>query len=205
MNYNSNMIKVYPTSLRDSKADYESRFNTEKNITSMVNRLSSIKSFVIDGVIDNNPLEETPTVQTGIININGYIFYLNSSLSLTKSPTTNDYLAFKIKIKNNTTQGAYTFTQLDGVDSDSDKGTYSGLELDYFTDVVDTATEKYLPIAKYNGTSWEILNCTLKYDAKDLKVNFEDNSKITNKELQKETDIQSWLADSFIVDDGELN
>ena len=34
---------------------------------------------------------------------------------------------------------------------------------------------------------------------------FEDNSKITNKELQKETDIQSWLADSFIIDDGELN
>ena len=45
----------------------------------------------------------------------------------------------------------------------------------------------------------------MKYDAKDLKVNFENNSKITNKELQKETDIQSWLADSFIIDDGELN
>lgn len=204
MNYNSDMIKVYPTSLRASKADYESRFNTEKNITSMVNRLSSIKSFVIDGIIDNNPLEETPTVQTGIININGYIFYLNSTLSLTKAPSKDDYLAFKITIKNNE-EGAYKFTQLDGVDSDEDKGTYSGLVLDYFTDIVDTATEKYLPIAKYNGTSWEILNCTLKYDAKDLKVNFEDNSKITNKELQKEADIQSWLADSFIIDDGELN
>lgn len=203
MNYNSNMIKVYPTSLRDLEVDYESRFNTEKNITSMVNRLSSIKSFVVDGIIDNNPLEETPTVQPGIININGYIFYLNSSLSLTKTPSKDNYLAFKIVVKDNE-EGAYKFTQLDGVDSNGKEGTYSGLELDYFTNVTDSPTEKYLPIAKYNGTSWEILNCTLKYDAKDLKVNFENNSKITNKELQKETDIQSWLADSFIIDDGEL-
>ena len=153
MNYNSDMINVYPTSLRNLDVDYESRFNTEKNITSMVNRLSSIKSFVIDGIIDNNPLAEMPTVQIGIININGYIFYLNSSLSLTKAPSKDNYLAFKIKVKDNTTQGAYTFTQLDGVDSNGKEGTYSGLELDYFTNVTDTATEKYLPIAKYNGTS----------------------------------------------------
>lgn len=204
MNYNSDKINVYPTSLRNLDVDYESRFNTEKNITSMVNRLSSIKSFVIDGIIDNNPLAQTPTIKSGIININGYIFYLDSELSLTKSPTKDDYLAFKITVKTNE-EGAYKFTQLDGVDSNGKEGTYSGLELDYFTNVTDTATEKYLPIAKYNGTSWEILNCTLKYDAKDLKVNFENDSKITDKELQKETNIQSWLADSFIIDDGELN
>lgn len=205
-NYSSDNINVFPTSRRGSNIDIQSKFNTEKNITSLVNRLTDIKSFVINGIIDNahvitplNTPNGTPTIQIGSININGYIFKLNETKSLGTPKSTDKYLAFKI-----TTQTNNTFTELVGNDQNN---SYSGLTINYFTDVTSTTTESgdyYLPIAEKVGGVWKMSNCFVKFDGSEIKLDYENDSRISDKNLQLNTNLKDWLVAAFVIDDGEL-
>ena len=79
MSINSDNVKVYPTSSRNDSKDPTARFNTEKNLISLVNRLTGVKSFVVSG-ITTDLIKTDGTLNTstseGVININGYLFEL---------------------------------------------------------------------------------------------------------------------------------
>ena len=83
--YESNAVKIYPSSKRSDAYDRNSRLFTEQNIISTVNRLTSRESFVIEG-LDITPKYETNSntqqltntfvVRGGRCNIHGYLFNL---------------------------------------------------------------------------------------------------------------------------------
>ena len=48
--FNSNELKIFPTSKRNDRIDRNARLTSEQNLVSMLNRLTDQKSFVIDGL-----------------------------------------------------------------------------------------------------------------------------------------------------------
>lgn len=105
-NYSSDNINVFPTSRRGSNIDIQSKFNTEKNITSLVNRLTDIKSFVINGIIDNahvitplNTPNGTPTIPTSSVNVLLVcVVILNAKYLSVDFGVPRDFVSFNLKI-----------------------------------------------------------------------------------------------------------
>ena len=91
----SSDIKMYPTARRDDDFDRNARLNTEQNLVSIINRLTNIDSFVIQGLsIENGSLT------AGSCNIHGYVFNILNDLSITVSGnSSNNMLALQIRIK----------------------------------------------------------------------------------------------------------
>ena len=225
MQISSDQIKVYPTSRRSLEKDFNSKLNSEQNIVSIINRLADKKSFVIDNIITGDPGQQslidqlnsaltTYTIYKGSVNIDGYYFNITQDQEIDKPTTLDDlmFLAFRIRLSDE--QGEIdiggvpytsTYKELVGIDT-GDK--YTGLEL-VFTDRLST-DYTYLVLAKYSDGVWSLENCTLKYNAKSININFVpgDNENIENKvpakNAQIDTNLYDWLADNFIIDDGEL-
>lgn len=82
--FNSNAIKMYPSSKRSDAFDRNARLTTEQNIISMVNRLTTRDAFVINGMdIVENTDDETTTyakyiLKSGSCNIHGYLFTITA-------------------------------------------------------------------------------------------------------------------------------
>lgn len=208
MNLESSKIKVFPTSRRDDSKDRNARLNTEQNLISIVNRLTSADSFVIDG-LDISTSGSTINISKGSCNIHGYYFEILEDITgLTFSnPTTKNFLCLKISTEKTSIHnssatdntGIITFEELIGYDS---KNTYSGLEINNFSESdMKTSGSYFLPIAKYESGSWvDIENKYLKYIASDMQVDIPNNLSTLNK---PQTNLQDFL-EHLIIDDGEL-
>lgn len=92
----STNIKAYPTSKRNDAYDRNARLSSEQNLISVINRLTSKVSFVIDGLTLDNQV-----ISAGSCNIHGYLFTLTNTYDATNITHTanEDYLLFEIRTK----------------------------------------------------------------------------------------------------------
>lgn len=131
-------IKVYPTSKRNDAYDRNARLSSEQNLISVVNRLTSKISFVIDGLTVNNQV-----IQTGSCNIHGYLFTLTNTYDISSiaHTTGNDYLVFEIKTKSTQIESMsgskLTYEELVSFENDNS----SQALLDASTDITTTKTQ----------------------------------------------------------------
>lgn len=210
---NSSLVQVFPSSRRDDTFDRNARLNTEQNLISIVNRLNSVDSFVIDGLNLSANKDGSISITAGSCNIHGYYFKLKAlenivvkgldSTGAERGVLANDELCFIIKLDTTPIGNEITFNELKGTDNN---GIYEGLTLAALRSEDKTADGcYYLPIAKYTGTTWEQLpNTTLKYFARDMSITVpnamvEDGGLVGTQTFS----LQDW-ANSFIIDDGEL-
>lgn len=114
----SSQVKVYPSSKRNDAYDRNARLNSEQNLVSVVNRLTSRKCFIVDG-LNISQSGNTLTIGAGSFNIYGYLFNIPENIELDlsseeyKSITVNsvatssdntirNYLYFAIKLRETT-------------------------------------------------------------------------------------------------------
>lgn len=130
MNINSENIKVFPTSKRDDKYDRNARFTSEQNLVSIVNRLTSLKSFVISGLTVEKK-DSTWVLNEGTANIYGYYFDIVEPVDITSISKGSKYLYLRINVKSQSmTNSSLSFRELQGIDDSSGALTiYKGLEI----------------------------------------------------------------------------
>lgn len=193
--FKSNSVSVFPTTGRNIKIDPQAMFNTEKNLTSIVNRLTNQKSFIVEGTIKIE--DNVPKVYSGVVNIAGYLFKLSSdSYSTTdgSTPSSNSYLIMSIDLEN-----VDGYERLVGKDSsdDPDTSTYTGIQLKY---VKSTPTVgNYLVLARKENDTWQIPKSSLTpFDVK--QVLFSNNTAPNNYEES----LYDFLLNDYVVDDGSL-
>ena len=178
-NIQSSKIKVYPSSRRDDAKDRNAKLNSEQNLISSINRLTSKTSFVIDGLGISSEVTGSTKIQyldAGSCNIYGYYFKLLDRIQLKNNMFTslakNDILYFKIRLKKTVTSNI-EFVELINADNDGSSLTllddsnsnFIGLLLmnssrDFSTtnyvdnDPQNSYTDYYLPLATYTGSEW---------------------------------------------------
>ena len=197
MSINSDNVKVYPTSSRNDSKDPTARFNTEKNLISLVNRLTGVKSFVVSG-ITTDLIKTDGTLNTstseGVININGYLFEL-SALDI---PTleNNDCVYFQVKILKD---DGPAYNRLNGGD---DGTNYTAISLLSGTDI--TTDETNLVIAKKVDGKWTLpKNIFTPFMAENVYFKETKIEKGTEK-IVAENNLKDFLLSDLIIDDGEL-
>ena len=205
----SGNIQVFPTSRRDDSRDRNARLNTEQNLVSIINRLTSQPAFIIDGLevsISGNSL----TIKNGSCNIHGYLFKILNDITYNASPKDNgSTVSFVIDLSTHTVGNEITFTELVGADILTDtKCTYNGLSLVVLEkDYIAPAGQYRLDLARWDTDKWvSLANSRLKYVAEDLKVTVPAelylDTALSNPDV--ETNFQTWI-NNFIIDDGELS
>ena len=175
-NIQSSKIKVYPSSRRNDASDRNAKLNSEQNLISSINRLTSKTSFVIDGLNITNEAQSS-FLNPGSCNIYGYYFKILDTIELKSNLFTKlaagDILYFKIRLKKTITSNI-EFVELVAADSNSESTTllddsnnnFIGLSLmnssiDYassnyiFNDPQNTYTDYYLPLATYSDGKWK--------------------------------------------------
>lgn len=193
--FKSNSVSVFPTTGRNMNIDPQSMFNTEKNLTSIVNRLTHQKSFIVEGTvkIENN----VPKVYNGIVNISGYLFKLSSDNYNTtdgSTPSSNNYLIMSINIEN--VDGYERLVGTDTSDNPS-KSVYSGIQLKYVTSIPTVGD--YLVLAKKENDTWKIPKSSLTpFDTTQVLFS---NSTAPNS---YEESLYDFLLNDYVVDDGNL-
>lgn len=197
MSIKSEKVKVYPTSSRNDSKDPTARFNTEKNLISLVNRLTGVKSFVVSGIttglIKTDGTLNTKTSE-GVININGYLFEL-SALDI---PTleNNDCVYFQVKILEDNVPA---YNRLNGGDDGTD---YTAISLLSGTDI--TTDETNLVIAKKVDGKWALpKNIFTPFMAENVYFKETKIEKGTEK-IVAENNLKDFLLSDLIIDDGEL-
>lgn len=205
MNFESNKIQVFPTSKRSDAFDRNARLNSEQNLISIVNRLTSLDSFVIDGLAITDDTNNNITLSAGTCNIHGYLFKLLESVSCGHigHTTGKDYLCLVINTTATTvgTTISTTFRELDGLDDEYD--VYTGLT--FSDDSGASESNKFkLKLAKWDGEKWVAdPNRFLKYAIGDVKVNYSPVSGYPAT-FTGEQNLEDWLANNYVIDDGEI-
>lgn len=195
--FDSNNVKVFPCQRRNNNFDRESLLNTELNITNMINRLTDIKSFIINGLTINGS-----TLNHGECNIGGYYFnIINDIADINLNGTSNSSkLILKIKLE---TENVPYGDELGGMDSsDSPDSLYKGLSLEVAP--TETINDKNtLILADWDGSKWVSHSKShLKFNANSINVNPSD---LKNQPYitDNESNLINVLND-LIIDDGEL-
>ena len=193
--FKSNSVSVFPTTGRNINIDPQSMFNTEKNLTSIVNRLTHQKSFIVEGTvkIENN----VPKVYNGVVNISGYLFKLSSDSYNTtdgSTPSSNNYLIMSINIEN--VDGYERLVGTDTSDNPSES-VYNGIQLKYVTSLPTVGD--YLVLAKKENDTWKIPKSSLTpFDTTQILFS---NSTAANS---YEESLYDFLLNDYVVDDGNL-
>lgn len=197
MSIKSDKVKVYPTSSRDDSKDPTARFNTEKNLISLVNRLTGVKSFVVSGIttglIKTDGTLNTKTSE-GVININGYLFELGA-LDI---PTlgNNDCVYFQVKILEDNVPA---YNRLNGGD---DGTNYTAINLLSGTGI--TTDETKLVIAKKVDGKWTLpKNIFTPFMAENVYFK-ETKTESGTEKIVAENNLKDFLLSDLIIDDGEL-
>lgn len=198
MSIESDKVKVYPTSSRDDTIDPTARFNTEKNLISLVNRLTGVKSFVVSGITTSLIKADgtlNNTTSEGVININGYLFEL-SALQI-PALGNNDCVYFQVNMLKDSTQPIYN--RLDGGDV-SEK--YTAISLSSGTNI--TTDETKLVIAKKVDGKWELpKNIFTPFMAENVYFK-ETKTENGAEKIVAENNLKDFLLSDLIIDDGEL-
>jgi hypothetical protein len=126
MYFESNKIKVFPCQRRDNNYDRASLLNTEFNLTNMINRLTDVKSFIINGLTLDNFI-----LKNGECNIGGYYFNISNDIENIEleGSSINDKLILEITLENDSSKVPYG-DELLGADEGTDNTFYyKGLNL----------------------------------------------------------------------------
>lgn len=197
MKINSDNVKVYPTSSRNDSKDPTARFNTEKNLISLVNRLTGVKSFVVSGIttgLINTDGTLNAKTSEGVININGYLFEL-SALDI---PTleNNDCVYFQVNMLKDSVPA---YNRLNGGD---DGKNYTAISLLSGTDI--TTDETNLVIAKKVDGKWTLpKNIFTPFMAENVYFK-ETKTENGTEKIVAENNLKDFLLSDLIIDDGEL-
>lgn len=196
-NIRSSDVTVYPTSSRDDKIDPKARFNTEKNLTSFVNRLTGIKSFIVEGIIDSSNTSDdniltSGTLKIGTLNIGGYIFYLNSVTSLPSASSSDKVLYFETE---------FTDSDTDSLLGDKD-GYYKGLVLKTSSDTGIVTSNTKLVIARKNADSNWVVEHKAFTPILSSNINIQGD---TNTSQSVDSALDDYLLRTMIIDDGVLS
>lgn len=197
MKIDSGNVKVYPTSSRDDIIDPTARFNTEKNLISLVNRLTGVKSFVVSGITTDLIKAEgdlNTTTSEGVININGYLFELGA-LDI---PTleNNDCVYFQVNMLEDRVPA---YNRLKGGD---DGKYYTAINLLSGTDI--TTDETKLVIAKKVDGKWELpKNIFTPFMAENVYFK-ETKTENGTEKIVAENNLKDFLLSDLIIDDGDL-
>lgn len=214
----SKKIKVYPTSKRGSTIDLNSRYNSEQNIISVVNRLADKDSFIIEGITKkaattlveqlNKGEEGTPQLYSGKLNIHGYYFDIIEDIDISLAVEDVEDKSGKLICGIQIQKYKEEFNELVGLD-DTSSGTYKGLQILFIEgDEIPTASNisHYLVLATYDSESnkWKEVDNFLKYSADRIEINLIDNKIIQNENAKVKDSLLDWLVDNYVIDDGEL-
>ena len=214
----SDNIKVFPTTQRSNK-DASARMMTEFNLTSIINRLVDMDSFIVTTHASNQEMDDS--IEEYIFNINGYLFTVPNGVGAKNiiATTLNDYF-----INNDITEltkgtSYYLLAHIrketyQGVNKDSDLMTYTQLSPtattapeDYENGILD-ADEKFnglefiiIPksnISNYSSTATDKYLILFEYKQNARKWYEYEDSKVKFKT------ITSGSRRSVTIDDGEL-
>lgn len=156
MYINSNNIVVYPTLKRNNNNIETSSIISEQGITSLINRLTENKSYVIDGL-----KYDGTTLSPGSCNICGYKFTIITNQTLT--PLENSkYLYLKMNCAEEISKNNISPLSLKGFDlltKEKEYNTnnlqYSGLDIIFTNSTLnDKNNAKYLLIAEKIENKW---------------------------------------------------
>ena len=197
--FNSNELKIFPTSKRSDRIDRNARLTSEQNLVSMINRLTDQKSFVIDGLNIEKGSNGTFTLSDGSCNIYGYYFKFTftggkkqlSFAALEEGEKLYLSLSIITNIINN-----IAFTELNGTDN-KQTGLYTALELTTSKGpMIDDANHYYLCLAEYkSGTFINSSSRSLKFNINNVYIDSSTGSR---------TSMNDYLSNDFIIDDGDI-
>lgn len=214
-NFESDDIKIYPAANRNTSIG---RLNIEQNIVNVINRLTDIKSFVVDGLNLTDNRDGTFTLSSGTCNINGYLINIVKDYTLSIDLSRTKILRLSLNYNTVSVDNSYTIHQCTGTDlSDGSKSYYTGLVLDTVSysstnDLLPyTSSSAYiLPIAKINSPSNTIqkLNDSIRYNINNTFIsNLQTSTGLTKtniSEVVSDNTFEDWLKNDFIIDDGEI-
>lgn len=197
--FNSNELKIFPTSKRNDAIDRNARLTSEQNLVSMINRLTDQKSFVIDGLNIEKNSNGTFTLSDGSCNIYGYYFKFTftggkKQLSFGALPD-GSKLYLRLSISTNVVNNI-AFTELSGTDN-AQSNLYTGLELITSENTeIDDANNYYLCLAEYkSGTFINSSSRSLKFNIDNVYIDSTAGSR---------TNMNDYLSNDFIIDDGDI-
>ena len=158
MYINSNNIVVYPTLKRNNNNIETSSIISEQGITSLINRLTENKSYVIDGLIFPG---KDSSLSAGSCNICGYKFTISENQTLTVLENSK-YLYLKMNCTETTSKNNISPLSLKGFDvltKEKEYNTnnlqYSGLDIIFTNSILnDKNNAKYLLIAEKRENKW---------------------------------------------------
>ena len=115
---NSYNIKVYPSAKREDGCDRNAKLTTEQNLVNIINRLTSLDAFIINGldITDNTKNNSGITISSGSCNIHGYYFNITENINIEKNALDeNQYVYFGIRLKTSN-----SFEELIAIDDSND-------------------------------------------------------------------------------------
>lgn len=227
---NSYNIKVYPSAKREDGCDRNAKLTTEQNLVNIINRLTSLDAFIINGlnITDNTTNSSGITISSGSCNIHGYYFNISEDINIDSNSLGDDnqYIYFGIGLKTSN-----SFEELIAIDDsndsslldsgDGDDHVFKGLqilldkdELENYYDDTNKIFHFYLPIAKKNNGKWTsfISNdnqngknrwTTQKFSANDILVKA-NRLESANEFYHEKQDLMTWLQYNFVIDDGRV-
>lgn len=222
MNFKSEDIKVYPVSNRVlgnngstiSEYGYLESLNLEQNIVKPYNSIldnTKVKLSNTEMEVDKNML----FFPAGKYLISGYCIEIKDPVSirldnyLPNIPATsisyNIYLQLTL-VETNINNG-FTITEIDGVDNNSE---FTGVELLITTNTVndtDLVSVLLLGTLIYQNETWEIqpnLDNRFKFKFNKMGVDLSSITELYDANQGAPNNVEDWLDNSFIIDDGEI-
>ncbi len=220
-NIDSINIWVYPVAERNwaqaEGYDYLGRLNFESNKIKQLTNITDYSSFVVSGGERIKLSGNTLIINPGKFVINGYSVELKNAMTILLSEfisQANYWVYLKLKTKNNEIVfGSLTIDniEIDGIDN-IDTNEYTGIELIVSTNSPIPNEDNHilvLGIISYSQSmGWNILAKNTNIQNKLLSNNMSltlDNSYTDVSSYIGTKQLEQWLTNDFMINDGELN
>lgn len=206
----SDSVRVYPASNRGDVYDRYSKLNVEHNLINIINRLTGVDSFIVDGL----DVAEG-TITAGTCNIHGFLFSIDAHTL--PDVEANKYLCLKIRVdKSASLQLEQLSNVADGQSaaSDNGSGSFTGICWCTYTqaEINNIVAPTYvLPIAKAIQGAWQSIMLD---DGEGTSRAFNqlftlnqilvESSQAGNTYSDKMQTLKTFLERNYILDDGEI-
>ena len=220
MKFKSTDVWIYPASERTSGSGenyYLSRLNFESNKTKQLTNITDYKSFTISSGDRIKISGNTLIINPGKFVINGYFVVLKNAMTMILSEfilQANYWVYLKLKTVSNEIVFEGTTiheTELNGKD-DIDTNEYTGIELIVSSNSPIPNEDNHilvLGIISYSqSTGWSILAKNTNIQNKLLSNNMSltlDSSYTDISSYIGTKQLEEWLTNDFMINDGELN
>lgn len=219
----SNKIKVFPSAMRSDTIDRNSKLLSEKNVVSIVNRLTSRPSFIIEGLtLDTVQSSGLDLVfSAGSCNIGGYLFNIDE-FSVT-ADSNSGYIVLQLQVKKTSNYSeVYVSSDLDPNQNLDSSTKFNGIlikQVQTFTEMDEQTITDYklityqLPIAFYDSgnTTWKTYNTSFITNLQEVVINDINKTKINVDSIFIEPTpntfetLENYLKYDLVIDDGDLD